>query len=352
MTTETLAGLEFDAALDTLATALRGLAKQPLPIDPALRDDVSERAERWAKHVLVLAPTPGSTSVARRRDWHGVRSFVQRARAVEVTEVAALIATLRQALWELLSRMQNVLAGSREDDEQVRGQVEALRHVVTEASPDRLREEVVRVAVALERVVTERAHRHAMHVEALSVELGKLSGELEEAQKAASEDPLTRTANRRAFDAYVDRCALLDGLCGRPTWLLMIDVDHFKQINDDFGHPAGDDVLRALGRALAKAFPRRTDFVARYGGEEFAVILREVRAEHLPALTERVLSAAREIEAGTGARARRVTVSIGAAALARGESAAQWIARADRALYAAKREGRDRVVVDGVAPAG
>jgi diguanylate cyclase (GGDEF)-like protein len=345
MTTESFTDPELDAAFDAIAAALRAVAKHPMPIDAADQADLAERCERWAKHVLVLGPSPGSNGMARRRDWRALTGFVQRSRASEAEQVGRSVAGLRDVLWELLFRIQGIVTGGREDDGAVRGQVEALRQVIASPSPERVREEVGRVASELERVVEDRIRKQEVHLSALSGQLRSISSELEEATKAASEDALTRTHNRRAFDDYVGRCALFEGLCGRPTWLLMIDVDHFKKVNDDFGHPAGDEVLQAVGRVLAKAYPRRSDFVARYGGEVFAVILREVSLADLEALAQRTLRGVREIECGKGDRARRMSVSIGAAALEAGEAAASWVLRADQALYAAKHGGRDRLVV-------
>jgi diguanylate cyclase (GGDEF)-like protein len=130
--------------------------------------------------------------------------------------------------------------------------------------------------------------------------------------------------------------------------LLIFDVDHFKMINDTYGHPAGDAVLRSVSDALARSFPRRSDIVARYGGEEFAVVLSETGLADAQRLANRGLDAIRESKATHAGRTLSVTASGGVAVLLPGEDVADLIVRADHALYEAKRSGRDRISTAGL----
>ena len=135
----------------------------------------------------------------------------------------------------------------------------------------------------------------------------------------------------------------------RPAALLMLDVDRFKAINDEHGHPAGDDVIRSVAGILASTL-RASDLSGRYGGEEFGVVLPETDGPGAMVIAERIR---RRIEAATLGRTvvLQCTVSVGVAeARPDVEDAGDWIARADRALYAAKRLGRNRCVRDGVMP--
>ena len=126
---------------------------------------------------------------------------------------------------------------------------------------------------------------------------------------------------------------------------MMIDLDHFKQINDRHGHQVGDDVLRAAGAAIAAGM-RDRDIVMRYGGEEFLVAIAGADEVTLAALAERVSHRIRDLEVPDGAGgAVALTASVGAAVWAPSDTVESLIARADRALYAAKAAGRDRVVL-------
>lgn len=167
-----------------------------------------------------------------------------------------------------------------------------------------------------------------------------LRAALAEAEASARRDPLTGLANRRAFDEA------FGGLDPAGTHCLALcDVDRFKRINDEFGHAVGDRVLTALARLLSAECAGH--LVTRQGGEEFAVLLRGTDLDE----AERVLGAARTAAAARRLRERdsdapigRVTFSAGIVAIAAGESRDDALARADRLLYRAKAEGRDRVV--------
>ncbi|MBF6604806.1 MAG: GGDEF domain-containing protein [Chloroflexi bacterium] len=163
------------------------------------------------------------------------------------------------------------------------------------------------------------------------------------AEARASTDALTGLPNRRYFDEF---CGLLarrrraDDVLG----VLMIDIDHFKRLNDTYGHATGDEVLRSVAGAIAAAV-RTDDVPARFGGEEFAILLRDPSPSIAAEVGERVRTAVAELDLDL-LHGSRVTVSVGVAvSVAPAEPIDEVIAAADRALYAAKRAGRNRVVV-------
>ncbi|GGY52444.1 sensor domain-containing diguanylate cyclase [Pseudoduganella albidiflava] len=161
-------------------------------------------------------------------------------------------------------------------------------------------------------------------------------------------DGLTGVANRRAFDAAIDREVRRAKRNGGMLSLLMIDIDHFKPYNDHYGHQKGDWCLIQVSAALQALLQRSVDMLARYGGEEFAVILPDNDPRQAlrmaETLHERVLQLA--IPHEYGGPEQQVTVSIGVATLQAGQTAtpAALIGAADGALYAAKRQGRNRIV--------
>jgi diguanylate cyclase (GGDEF)-like protein len=162
-------------------------------------------------------------------------------------------------------------------------------------------------------------------------------------------DPLTGLYNRRWLDRVLQsefECANQNGW---PLSIAFIDLDHFKRVNDTYGHQAGDEVLISVARLLTAQL-RKNDIVARYGGEEFVVVLPGVGTEVLSGLFQRILTAIRQTEhiIHTG-ESLRVTVSIGLAGhLDRGhrfETVGTLVETADQMVYAAKRQGRDRIIV-------
>jgi two-component system cell cycle response regulator len=170
---------------------------------------------------------------------------------------------------------------------------------------------------------------------------------------AARKDPLTSAFNRGYFDrrlaAEVERSHQNE----RSTSLVMIDLDHFKKINDQFGHTAGDAVLRSVGHILA-AVTRVEDVVARYGGEEFAVIVPGATTLGAALLAQRARTAIENAVIDHDARQLRVTASLGVATIERGSTyeALDLVRTADEALYAAKHEGRNRVHIGQVGGLG
>lgn len=175
-----------------------------------------------------------------------------------------------------------------------------------------------------------------------------------EARRESLTDPLTGLANRRWFDERLAEEVAKAERTGAPLSIALVDLDHFKEINDRFGHDAGDEVLRQFA-ALARERLRRSDRPCRTGGEEFALLLPGTTEEEAVRLVDRLRQDV-ALTAFTAVRTRRVTISGGVARWRRGETAADLLRRADAALYAAKRGGRNRIVsaalITGPAAAG
>lgn len=153
----------------------------------------------------------------------------------------------------------------------------------------------------------------------------------------ASVDGLTGIANRRTLGASMDAECARANRYGLPLSLVMLDIDHFKSLNDTYGHQAGDEILKLMGRLLAST-ARNTDLVARYGGEEFAIILVNTDNTAAGFAAERLRA---RIEAEPWPH-RAVTASIGIGAFDAGTDASELIRRADQALYFSKNNGRNR----------
>lgn len=162
----------------------------------------------------------------------------------------------------------------------------------------------------------------------------------------AERDSLTGAYNRRAFEAKAAAGMALARRAGQPVALLLCDVDHFKAVNDGFGHATGDRLLSGLAAILTDCVPADA-LVARLGGDEFAVLLFGLPPENLPALGRRICHRFAQSGAGVAGASLQVSTSIGAAASITGtEELPHLFDRADRALYDAKRKGRDRMSVE------
>jgi len=156
-------------------------------------------------------------------------------------------------------------------------------------------------------------------------------------------DALTQVANRRALDAELSKEVARSDRYKTKLSMVMIDLDHFKDLNDLHGHPAGDEVLKSVARILER-HKRKGDFVARYGGEEFAVLLPHANAEDAAAWAERARVSLTASSIETKAGTLSVTASFGVATFGPNQATPESItAAADRALYSAKDAGRNQV---------
>jgi diguanylate cyclase (GGDEF)-like protein len=198
------------------------------------------------------------------------------------------------------------------------------------------REELLAQNEELERVHAQLQQAHQ--------ELATLNAELLEANRALAQaavtDGLTGLKNHRAFQESLHSAAQMAERLQQPLSLVMFDIDHFKQFNDTYGHPAGDELLRQVAQVLRES-ARAYDVAARYGGEEFALLLPNTTLEQAVQVAERLRQQIRAIENPHAP----VSASFGVATYRRGTPPATLVYEADAALYRAKRGGRDRVCV-------
>lgn len=212
------------------------------------------------------------------------------------------------------------------------------------ADPERLRKLVAELAAA-SRDMAERNKTLSEQMAASSRQVETLQAALQSVKVEALTDSLTGLANRKHFDVTLRR-RLEDALTnGGELCLMLCDIDHFKRVNDTWGHLVGDQVIRFIAKQI-QDLARGDDLAARYGGEEFAIIMPRADLSKARALAEtlnRTVKTKQLTRRSTGESLGKITLSVGVAQYRVGEPAHDLIARADACLYAAKRGGRDRV---------
>jgi diguanylate cyclase len=210
--------------------------------------------------------------------------------------------------------------------------------------------ETVRSMIGLVKEVSAKFEHKNVELESMlqnaKKEIADLQQSLHIVRAESLTDGLTNLPNRKAFDRAMDNAIASAQGTDRPLSLLVLDVDHFKRFNDQYGHTTGDQVLRLIGGILSTDV-RQGDHPARYGGEEFAVILPGASQESALAAAEKIRRAVASkelVRRGSGEVLGKVTVSIGVAQHVEGESVEAFIHRADKGLYQAKASGRNRVI--------
>jgi diguanylate cyclase len=215
--------------------------------------------------------------------------------------------------------------------------------------PDSLKPEKVRLVVSYLMIENENMRGRTVelqgNLEKSQRQIERLKSNLAAAEAQGLSDPLTGLKNRRSFDITLAAEIAAARTGGKPLSLVMADIDHFKAVNDRYGHPAGDDVLRWFARILSNNMKGR-DTVARYGGEEFAIILPQTSLENAATLAGQIkqqLEGQLWKKPGAPNTMLRITASFGVAQLADGEGTSGLLHRADAKLYESKSGGRNRV---------
>jgi diguanylate cyclase (GGDEF)-like protein len=328
-----------NAALDAVAAILRALAETASPDSGA-----GSQLEAWARHVLVLSAAPAGNALAGERDWPGLSHNVVSYVRDDHDSSSRSIGELRDAVWLVIERLSTAIVGDAASDAHAADQLDRLRAAIA-LPADELKATALETVERLSAVLDEKRARQFELARELGDRVNVLNEELEDTRREADMDPLTRVCNRGVFQRELPRAVQMRALVGQPVCLVLIDIDQFKQINDRHGHKAGDGALEAIGSALVRCFPRRSDVVSRLGGDEFAVIAPSTSAMDGYRLATRLLDAVREPGEGSQPDTVEFTVSAGLAEALPGEEPDAWFARADHALYEAKAEGRDRVFI-------
>lgn len=340
---------EVGLVLDALGGVLASYARHAfdLPDRPAL--DAARELGRLQRHATMGAPlsnTEGEHAVGvRDREWDSVvRAFTEHRRD-EGRYVASAVTELRDALWTCVETVHNAVKVDKHADDTAEEQMERARTAISRLQTGAIKQEVLGAVTAIESALRARREQHEEQYVSLATKLDRLGRQLEEAKRESTTDPLTGLGNRKLFDGMGQRAVHLHALGRAPVMLVMIDVDKLKMVNDMYGHQAGDSAITGVAKALTKVFLRQSDVVCRFGGDEFAAILHNTDSRVAQTLANRLQDMVSTMPSPHAAMEFQVGVSVGMAQLGAGEDLEDWIARADKAMYKAKQNGRGRVVI-------
>jgi len=336
-----------DTGTTLVASLVRLYGAHAFDTDDRPARAMASLCETWAAHLVDGSAPPVGTETGP----GGLRRFFERQRRDEVRYVEVALGDLRSVVAAFVHGLKRIAASDGAGDTVALARLDRLRDIASSGTTDDLRRETLSTVDQLATAIHDRRIRHRDELASLGDRIDALGEELDEAKKRGDSDPLTELPNRGALDAQLERATTLATVFGRASVLLLLDIDHFKRVNDSLGHPAGDLVLKGLAACLTRTFLRRDDFVARYGGEEFAVVVQGAHERDAMKLADRLLAAVRGLAVNAGGTIVRPTVSVGVAPAIPGETPAQWLGRADRALYAAKNAGRARAELAESVPA-
>ena len=335
-------------ALDNLGVILHLWGKHS--VEHCDADDgqqsIKEQFDQWARHILVLSSPPSGKDQSQ-RDWFGLRQFISAVRLQEKEVVTKQLDELRTIIQEISNLFEKVISDDAIDQKDFLLITKSLEKCIANSVPiNILSTEVLEAIKIINRIVMERNARYENKQKELYYKITQLRTELDQTRKEVGMDPLTKIFNRGAFDKHISKVCEISRLSGTAASLILLDVDHFKEINDSYGHLVGDFVIQNVANRCQYMFPRKTDFVARFGGDEFVIVLQDTDLETSVILTERLVKSIQDTFLEINGLKITITISCGVSEFNHNQSANQWIDCADEALYLSKGAGRNRVSIN------
>ncbi len=274
-----------------------------------------------------------------------LRQFFSAYRIDETTYFQKTFEDFRTIIWDFVDQLAEDVGHEEKEDFEMRQSLDELKEAVESNSIDDLKNRSRKFIDSYIEKQYKKDKRRKTRMKSIRKNLTKVKKQLGEASSAARTDHLTNAYNRKTFDEYCAHFVKLLQASGQQCSLLLVDIDHFKRINDTYGHPIGDFILKELVGTLKNVFTREGDLVARIGGEEFAIILPDYNAEQALKKADELMAKVRAEVYVQDHHQIRFTVSMGIAQLTSQEEVACWVKRADLALYNSKNTGRNRATV-------
>lgn len=271
-----------------------------------------------------------------------LRQFFSSYRIDEYTYLQNTFDDFKRIIWDFADQLSEDIEYEQLKDAEASRSLEQLREAVDLNSIDALRSKSREFIDFYIKYQSQKNQRRSQRMNSVRKNLTTVKKQLLEANQSMREDHLTGAFNRRSFDEQMKNHHKLFEISKTPVSLIILDIDHFKKVNDTYGHDIGDFVLKECVRMLKEVFAREQDFLARIGGEEFAIITPDYEPDALVAKAEQALEKIRKEVFVHGQHQIRFTISLGLAPLLPGESVDQWIKRADTALYNSKNTGRNK----------
>lgn len=278
------------------------------------------------------------------------RQFFSAYRIDEYAYFQKTFEDFRTIIWDFVDQLAEDVGEEQKEDFEIRQSLEGLREAVESNSIPALKNQSRKFIDCYVEKQFKRDKRRSSKMKSIRKNLHAVKKQLGEATSSLRIDHMTNAFNRKTFDEYTLQHMKLFKASGQPCSLMLVDIDHFKKINDNYGHPVGDFVLKELVGSLKAMFDRDADMVCRIGGEEFAIILPDLMTTQVSQMADELLAKVRKEVFVHEDRQIKFTVSIGVAHLTPNESVEDWVKRADQALYYSKNNGRNRATI-AAAPA-
>ncbi len=338
-----------DGAIDTLSNVLRVMGDESFELENEIDPTVfPEMCKEFSGHVAngTAVPSVGIAACEEgTRQWARVRQFYADRRRAEKSFVCERLHNYRGVVSDLVAGLRSIGERDQTTETSVLRCLTTIEDAVGTGVLPEIKRALSHTVEEVHETFAEQKRQYEEQLSELNERMLSLRQDLVAAREEMKRDSLTGAYNRRAFDASILQSLNTRFILNQPATLALIDLDNFKEINDTHGHAAGDEILKAVGECLARAFIRKSDFVSRYGGDEFAVILNDTSAANSRTLIERFLEYVRDIRVSSLQGTASVTCSIGFTELENTDCVKSAIERADAGLYTAKHAGRNQAAL-------
>jgi len=258
----------------------------------------------------------------------------------------SLVNTKFNELRAMLNELAEDFGSITEDNTNFSGQIkDSMTHIEKAIELDEIkdiRKKITQETSSMRNVIAKKQEKDAIIIDSLTHKVKSMKVELASAKEEVMIDGLTQIYNRKAFDKKISDSFNKKSKKRRPFTLVMIDIDYFKKVNDEYGHTVGDEILKMVARTIKETF-RLNDFVARYGGEEFSVMIDRIDSHYIMDVCERVRIAIESMHFTINDETIPTSASIGIAFSKHSDTPKKLIDRADKALYLAKESGRNTI---------
>lgn len=335
-----------DGALDTLSMVIRVMGDEAFPLEkdidpmvfPAMCREFSCHVENGAAVPSFDIPASADGS----REWAQVRRFFADRRKAEKEFVTERMHDYRGVVEDLVAGLRTIGERDQVTESDVKACLDSIKDAVGTGVLPEIKAALSQTVRKVNETFAEQKRQYEMQLAELNDRMSNLRQDLVAAREEMKRDALTDAYNRGAFDTAITQSLNMHFILNQPVTLILIDLDNFKDVNDNYGHAAGDEVLRGVSECLERSFIRKSDLVARYGGDEFAVILNDTSAENAGKVVERFLKIVEDLHVPYAPDGTRISCSAGYTEIHVDDTVESLIQRADRGLYKAKKAGRNR----------